>query len=446
MAEGACKLGRWMKAAPVDREHHINAQLTDVGLFASADRYGDLCVHGIIDLRRSFSRDEVERAVQATVDSFPVLGCVYEPRFFRDRWVRTNEPLSSMVHFGVVDDVETDTAMWTERTLDATRVRPLRVVVLPMPEGCRLIVSLSHWAVDGAGMAAVGHVLCAHLRGVRPALPVEPRRDLRRTLDGLSLRHLPMLGRDMFRAMLHPLRVAWAAPRERPYARSGSKKPSSRQVVIEASTVAAIEAHCGTRIKVNDLLIAIVAMVTAKRSRSRPIAVLYTMDLRRYSRTPHLSATNASAILTTVVPRAATDRLADAVKAVRAITQRQQRSFAGPAFLLVPMLMTGATPHGVVRRFLPALHMVAVDLPASRGLVFTNVGKLDQGLGPLVDDIVDVRAVGPNIKGVAAPAIIAFGLRGRIHLELFAPPGLGEVALDELEGELREVLATANGL
>jgi hypothetical protein len=68
------------------------------------------------------------------------------------------------------------------------------------------------------------------------------------------------------------------------------------------------------------------------------------------------------------------------------------------------------------------------------------VGKLDDGLGPLANDIVDIRAVGPNIKGISSPAIIAFGLHGRIYLELFAPPGLGAKALDELESELREVI------
>jgi NRPS condensation-like uncharacterized protein len=417
-----------------------NAQLADLGLYVSIERYGDLCVHGVLDLRRSFSYNEVEQAVRATVASFPILGCIYETHFFRDRWVPVYSTIDPMVHVGITADLESDTRMWTERSLDPTRVRPLRVVVLPTPDGCRLIVSLSHLAMDGAGMAAVGHVLFAHLYGVRPSLPVEQRRDVARTLNGLSLRHMPMLARDLASAMLQPLRVWSAAPRERPYPKDGSTKPTSRQIVLEAATVEALKNQCGKNVRVNDLLVAAIALVAAKRSHDGPVAVLYTMDLRRYSRSAHLSAANVSSIVTTIVPRSATKNLPDAVKTVAELTAEHRRSLAGPAFLLLPMLLTGPTPHGILRRMVPAIQPILVDLPVSRGFIFTNVGKLDQGLGPLLDDLVDLRAVGPNIKGTSTPAIIAFGLRGRIHLQLFAPPGLGDEALNELEVELREAL------
>lgn len=349
-----------------------------------------------------------------------------------------------MVHVGITADLESDTQMWTERSLDPTRVRPLRVVMLPAPFGCRLIVSLSHLAMDGAGMAAVGHVLGAHLYGVRPALPVEPRRHLRRALNGLSLRQLPILGRDMFTVLLQPFRVLSAAPRERPYPQSGSARPLSKQIVLEASTIEALEARCGMHVRVNDLLVAAIAIVAAKRSSKGPVAVLYTMDLRRFSRSAHLSTTNASSILTAIVPRSATQNIVDAVKAVSVITARHRRSLVGPAFLLLPTLLAGPLPHGILRRLAPAIQPLLVDLPVSRGFIFTNVGKLDQGLGPLVNDIVDMRAVGPNVKGIPVPTMVAFGLRGRIHLQLFAPPGLGEEALNELEGELREALTMPN--
>jgi NRPS condensation-like uncharacterized protein len=417
-----------------------NATLADVGLYSSIDRFGDLCVHGVLDLRRSFSIDEVERAVRATVASFPILGCIYETHFYRDRWVPARSTMSKMVHVGITTDLESDTRSWTERSLDPRQVRPLRVVVLPTPNGCRLILSFSHLAMDGAGMAAVGHVLFAHLYGVRPSLPVEKRRDVARTLDGLSLRHVPMLARDLASAMLQPFRVWSAAPRERPYPKDGSTKPTSRQIVLEAATVEALKNQCGKDVRINDLFVAAIALVAAKRSHDGPVAVLYTMDLRRYSSSARLSAANVSSIVTTIVPRSATKNLPDALKTVAKITAEHRNSLAGPAFLLLPMLLTGPTPHGIVRRMVPAAHPILVELPVSRGFIFTNVGKLDQGLGPLLDDLVDLRAVGPNIKGVSAPAIIAFGLRGRIHLQLYAPPGLGEEALNELEIELREAL------
>jgi NRPS condensation-like uncharacterized protein len=419
-----------------------NAQLVDVGLHGSADRYGDLCVHGVLDLRRSFTREELERAVEATVASFPVLGCIYEAHFFRDQWVPARAPISEMVHVGIESDLDADTERWTSRSLNPTRERSFRVVLLPKSDGCRLVVSLSHWAVDGAGMAAVGHVFGANLYGVRPALPVEPRRDIRRALDGLGLRHVPVFVRDVAASVVQPLRVWAAGPRNKPYPTDQSGKPFSKQIVIDKSTLDAVEARCGKRVRVNDLLMAIVGMISAKRSSYGPVTVLYTMDLRRFSRSPHLSATNASSIMTTLIPREATQTISDAVRAVEQATKRHRESLAGPAFLVLPMLLAGAVPHGIVRRMLPAIQPLLVDLPVSRGFIFTNVGKLDQGLGPLANDIVDIRAVGPNIKGVSAPAIIAFGLRGRIYLELFAAPGLAAEALDELEKELRDVMGS----
>ena len=71
----------------------------------------------------------------------------------------------------------------------------------------------------------------------------------------------------------------------------------------------------------------------------------------------------------------------------------------------------------------------------------TNVGRIDDGVAAFGDAIERVRIVGPNIRGVSVPAIVAYGFRGELHLELFAPPGLGEGALDELERELRDALA-----
>ena len=40
----------------------MQAELSDVGLFGSMDRYGDLGIHAVIDLRRRFSRAALEGA------------------------------------------------------------------------------------------------------------------------------------------------------------------------------------------------------------------------------------------------------------------------------------------------------------------------------------------------------------------------------------------------
>jgi NRPS condensation-like uncharacterized protein len=289
-------------------------------------------------------------------------------------------------------------------------------------------------------MGAVGHVFGCHLYGVPPSAPVERRRDLGPTLAGLSWKHLPVLARDVVTTLLQPLRTFAAGKRESSYVSNAWHEATSRRLILEADEVRALQARCGAGLSVNDLLVSAVARVSAGRTSKGPVVVLYTMDLRRFSGRAHLSATNASSILTAVVPRDATGGLGSTAVAVRAITARHRNSLAGPAFLLVPHALAIGAPHGLLRRVVPRLHPVLVDIALDRGLIVTNVGRIDSGLAPFEADLEDVRIYGPNVRGVTTPTVVAFGLRGRLHLEIFAPPGLGEGALDDFERELHDAL------
>lgn len=417
-------------------------ELTDVGIYGAMHRYGDMCIHAVIDLSRAFSRDELERAVAATLADFPVLGKRYRPGFWRDRWITVEGPISDAVHVEEAADIEARTEAWLRRSLDATRERQVRLVALAREGRMRIILSVLHLAADGAGVAAVGHVLGSHLYGTPPALPIERRRDVWRALDGLGLRHAPVIARDIAGLAVQTLRQAAAARRERPYPRDAAAPSTWRHIVIASDELRRLQARCSARASVNDLLIAAMARVAAGRSRGGPVVITYTMDLRRYSRAPRLSAANTSSILTAVVPRrAAEGDLATAAGAVSAITARQRGSLVGPAFMLGPYALGAAVPHGVARSLVRALGPVLVDMPLSRGMLVTNVGRIDQGIEPFAGDILSVRIVGPNIAGVPVPAVVAFGYRGDLHLDVFAPPGLGEAALDELEAELAQALA-----
>ena len=421
----------------------ITAEILDVGLFASMPRYGDLAIHAAIDLRRAFSRSELERAARAAVAAFPVLDRRYKPRFFRNRWVRVPEPIGDVVHLVPEPaDLEAETRAWVRRPIESTRERPFRIVGLPRGEGSRLLLSVMHLAVDGAGMAAVGHVVGAALYGVPPAIPVDSRRDLPSVLDRLRWYHAPTLARDTAEALIQPLRTLSAAVRERPYPTARSREASYRHLAISAGDLAAIRARCrGGDASVNDVLVAALARVAARRSSGGPVSVLYTMDLRRYAASPRLVATNASSILTVVVPRGDIGDLAATAGAVARRTARHRRRLAGPAFLLVPIALGFGSPHAVARGIARLLlHPLAVEMPLRRGLLVTNVGRLDEGLAPFGGDLEDVRIIGPNIDGVTVPAVVAYGFRGGLTMELFAPPGLAAEALDELEGELREAL------
>lgn len=417
-------------------------ELTDVGIYGAMRRYGDLCIHAVIDLSRTFSRGELERAVAATLADFTVLGKRYQPGFWRDRWLTVEGPISDAVHVEETADLEARTEAWLRRSLVATRERPLRVVALAGEGRMRMILSVLHLAVDGAGIAAVAHVLGSHLHGTPPALPVERRRDIWRALDGLGYRHAPVIARDLVRLAVQTVRHFAAARRERAYGRDRAAPSAWRHIVIASDELRRIQARCSARTSVNDLLIAALARVAAGRSRGGPVVIAYTMDLRRYARAPRLTATNSSSILTAVVPRsAAAGDLEAAAGAVAAITARHRKSLVGPAFMLGPYALGAAMPHGVARALVRVLGPVLVDMPLRRGMLVTNVGRIDQGLEPFADDILSVRIVGPNVVGLPVPVVVAFGYRGDLHLDVFAPPGLGEAALDELEGEIAQALA-----
>ena len=433
-----------------DNAGMLRAELADVGLFGSMDRYGDLGIHAVIDLKRVFSRGELERAMHETIATFPVLGRRYVPGFWRDAWHEVLGPLSEAVHVvdepGDVEALEAATAFWARRPIVSTRERPLRLVSLRRSEGSRLIVSLTHIAVDGGGAAAVGHVLGAYLYGLSPSLPVDARRSVASALEGIRWHHLPVLARDVARTMLLPLRTLTAAKRERHFPTASSSEANWRHVTIPASDVERIKARCRPRgASVNDALIAALARVAADRSSRGPIAVMYTMDLRRYAGTARLTAANTSSILSVLVPRDAVSDLASTAGAVANITSQQRRSLAGPAFILTPLALGLGAPHAWARRITRWLHPVLIDLPLSRGLMFTNVGRIDEGLAAFGADIESVRVIGPNIEGVTVPAVVAFGYRGELHLELFGAPGLAVEALDQLERELREALELTSG-
>ena len=422
----------------------LPAQFTDVALLGATSRYGDLSIHGVLDLRRTFSRAELERAAEAAILAFPVLGRRYETRFLRDCWVPVRNPVSEVVRvIDEPDDLEAETRAWVLRGLVVTSAPPFRLVSLRRRgEGSRLIVSVSHMAADGAGVAAVGHVVGAKLYGVAPSAPVDGKRELRSALERLKLLHLPVLARDMAANVVQALRSYPASRWELPRAGSPGAEPAFRQLTIPAADLAALTTRCrrqpGTTI--NDMLIAALSRVIAERSSRGPVLVLYTMDLRRYALSRRLAATNASAILSVILRRGDVGDLAGTTAAVARITARHRAGLAGPAFALTALALVSGAPHAFIRRVVPPVFRVLLDLPLRRGLLVSNVGRIDEGLAPFAADLEGVRILGPNLKGFAVPVVIAYGFRGALYLELVGASGVGAGALDELAREVRRAL------
>jgi NRPS condensation-like uncharacterized protein len=246
----------------------------------------------------------------------------------------------------------------------------------------------------------------------------------------------------MVSSAMRPLLQLFAAPRTRAYAAQADAAPIWRHIVISAGELSTLRARCGNA-TVNDILIAAMARVGARRSERRSVVVTYTMDLRRYSKEARLFATNSSAILAAIVPRDAIRDLAATTASVARLTARDRARLAGPAFMLAPYAFAAGAPHALARRIIEWAAPAIVDLPLDRGLLMTNVGRVDDGLSVFGDDIEAIRIVGPNVRGIPVPVVVALGFRGGLDLQLYAGPGFGASALAELEREIRDALELA---
>lgn len=405
--------------------------------------YGDLIMHVVLDLRRGFTSEQLTQALIRTIECFPVLGCRYEARLRRDSWVPVTTPISEALIIEGHVDLEPRTEFWLRQPIVASTQRQVRVVALEHESQLRLLVSVLHLAVDGAGLAAVGHVLGAYLYDGEPSLPVESRRDFWRTVDGLRWFHWPLALRSVVQSALLPLRQQAAAPREKAYPAAVRGEANWRTIVISASQLAKLRQRCDGA-TINDLLVAVMARVAAVRSTSGPVVVTYTMDLRRYGAGPRLIAANVSAVLAALVPRHALSSLPSTVRAVATQTAVHRNTLAGPALVLLIKLLCGSLPHTLVRQLVRPLAIAAVDLPLSRGVLITNVGRIDDGLAMFGDDLVGIRIVGPTTNNFPVPLVVAFGFRGELHLQLYAGPQLAASSLDELAAEILHSLSVEN--
>ena len=178
----------------------------------------------VLDLDRSFAREEVKRAVEGAVAAFPVLGCRYVPGAWRDRWV----PDPRMTAADAVQEldpaagIEAATREWLAREFDEREGWPWRVALLPRDGGCRLMVSVLHAVTDGAGALAAVRELGRLLAG---GAPVERPCPLERNV-GILFRRLGAagwfrLGAGLLREALRPLELPFLARTARPGRRRG---------------------------------------------------------------------------------------------------------------------------------------------------------------------------------------------------------------------------------
>lgn len=417
----------------------LPAQLAEVLLHGTRYVFPHTHLHVCIDLRRSWTRDRIEEAVAAVIRDHPVLGCRYEPSWWRDRWVPCDGGPGDLVHTESVEreDLAAATLRQVRRLMDHTATPTFRLARIEHEGGCRLLVTLHHMTGDGGAVKAVANSVAAHLQGVDPHPPPCPDRSVLAPARFLRLGDLPALLAELAREALQPLSILRVHRLSRVFqAGAGQSEPQWRSIVLSGSRADGFVAACRrSGATINDGLVAAVARLATRYSESGPAAASYTIDLRRYIRPPSARVTNLHGVRLLVLPR---DRLAGPREAVLEVSHRigeHKRRLPGLSYTLLPALLLGWLPHGILRR---AGRVVLGNLIAymNRALALTNIGALDEALAPFGEDALEASIIGPFVHGFRFPIVTATGFRGSLTLHVGST---GTISEDALEGYARDL-------
>lgn len=415
----------------------------------------------LVDLSRRFSVQELERAAAATVVTFPILSCRQRVSWWRDRWVpdpaHTERDVVEVVE--VTTDVEEETRKLTARELDPERGWPWRVTMLRTARGGRLVVTVLHMAADGAGALAILRELVTRLveqddaatanvaLGVRRA-PDEaeesprPERGAMQLLRGRSLVDFWTLGAELARESARSLLVPFISRTAEPHSvRSGRLRPVFRSVSVPIGEGTAFRRRCRELgCTINDALVATLAMVNGSLSERGIVGTFFTVDLRRYLPDDRPRIANLSGFDTLLLRREHLGSFERAVSAVSARTSKRKGRFVGLPTMLVMSALGAGWPHAFQR----AAGVVGTMLFrgfTSRGLLVTNLGRLDDCLSPLGGDALSATVIGPFLRGQRAPIVTASSFRGTLHLEIAGYDDESGGFQDRVASEITKILS-----
>ncbi len=431
-----------MAASPPIRT--IRAELAEPLVFGVTPRQQHLVLHVVVDLARTFSRDELLASVRATVEAFPVLGARYESRRWKDRWICEEPDIDAMTLHAAVGEVEGPTREWVRRPMDLRREPPLRVALFEHGNGCRLVVSVHHQAGDGAGSLAVANRVAAALCDAEPFAEVGEDRSVGQLFRSLRLGDIPVLAKEVFREGFQSLTLLRAGRRTRGFeAGDGEPRPHWTTVRLEGEGAARFVRGCKRLgATVNDGLVAALVRAGLSRVARGALAVGYTIDCRRYLREPRAIVSNFAGVSAVVISRSKARTAADALNAVSSAIGEQKRRLPGLAYNLLPTLLLAWMPHGLMR-WAGRAFLLQILARVDRALVVTNIGAVDAYLAPFGDDAVRASVVGPFVSLLGTPVVTATGFCGSLTLQVggmgkLSEPALGQFA-SEIEAGLEEM-------
>jgi NRPS condensation-like uncharacterized protein len=328
-----------------------------------------------------------------------------------------------------------------ERRFPVDGEPPIRLALLEHRSGARLVVSLNHMVADGVGALAVAHVIASGLVGAEPDPPVGLNRRLSQVLGGVRLRDLPILLAELLRESVRPLAIL-RVPRTAAHFAGAAAGPGPhyRELRLRGEVAARFAEHCREHgATINDGFVAALARIAASRGAQGPVAVGYTIDLRRYLPQPRSVATNLAGVSLVVVRR---ERIGDATETLLEVSRligAQKRRLPGLGNALLPAASFGWMPHGLLRVF----GRWVVGRLASyfgRALVLTNIGAMDRALAPFGAHALRASIAGPFVHGVDTPVLTVTGFRGELTATVCASGNLAPEGIASYARELGEAL------
>ncbi len=404
-----------------DTPQTLPAEMVEVVVHALEAEHPHVHLHLVVELARVLSRDQLVAALRGLIEAFPVLGCRYQPHWWRDRWVPWEGELASLCLVERPDDLEAATAAWAARPMRYLEVPTVRLAFFEHADGAggRLVLTLHHMTADGGGTKAAGAVLAALLCGVEPDPPPSDDRALRNVIKSLRPGDLPTLMHQMALESITPisfLRVQ-ELRHDQPTG-TGAADPLWLPVRLDRACTARFVSACKARgATINDGVVSVIARMAARRGERGPVMIAYTVDLRRYLRWTKAQVTNLAGVTMVALERAATADANAALDAVVAIIGEQKRSLTGLAYALLPAFTVSWLPHCIMRH-VGAVIIGQILKRFHRSMALTNIGSLDAVLAPFGDDATAASIVGPFVQGNVVPIFTITGFRGTLTVQV----------------------------
>ncbi len=365
------------------------AGVDGLGVIADTD------LHVCIDLPGRLELPRLRAALVATAAGVPELAGRLERRWWRYRWQLDPQPDWDLREHHRVDSQqarELELRLF-DLPFEPTTALPIRLWLLHMEDGDRLLLRISHLLADGGGSKNLCYRVAEAYRRLdaEPGWRPQPQRlphPVRRLLRCLRWRQLPAL-------LLGWLDELWDNRPMRPlFVPMGSDTSGQKRfelLHLSAERVSRLRARWSPQgVTLNDLALAaftraVQASFPEPNSQRSHAVLVVTGDLRKHEQ-PQLDVCNFSAIRPLELGSLPLGEPVDHLQQLARTTARWKRGGAGLMGFSVGIIGLSLLPHALIRGFFTtALRAIRATQKGTAAL--TNIGPiqaelLDFGRGP----------------------------------------------------------------